>query len=71
MSSSCAAIRRTYSRPPPLTVRHSGRSKTCSRPWLRQKRTKVASGVSSICPVGHDQIAAAIGSRYHSEKAAE
>ena len=32
---------------------------------------KVASGMSRIWPVGQDQMAAAIGSRYQSEKAAE
>ena len=58
----------TYSRPPPLTVRHCGRFVTCSRPWLWQKVTKDDSGNSSICDAGHDQIAAAIGSRYHSMK---
>jgi hypothetical protein len=52
-------------------VRHIGRSKTCSRPWFWQKRMKVASGMSRIWPVGQDQMAAAIGSRYQSEKAAE
>ena len=48
-----------------------GRSKICSKPWFWQKRTKVASGMSRICAVGHDQMAAAIGSRYQSAKASE
>ena len=49
-------IASTYAREPPSTLRERGRSATWSRPWLRQKRSSVATGNCSICPVGQDQI---------------
>jgi len=70
MSGNCAAMRRTYSRAPPFTVIHCGRSLTCSKPWLWQNCRKVATGYSSIVRGGHDQIAAAIGTKYQSRNSA-
>ena len=39
------ATRRTYSREPPVTVRHVGEPKTASIPWWSRKREEVARGV--------------------------
>ncbi len=51
------------------TVNHCGRSRTCSRPWLWQKRISVPTGKRSICTVEHDQMQPIIGSRYQSRNA--
>jgi hypothetical protein len=53
----------TYWRDPPVTVNHCGRSRTCSRPWLWQKRISVPTGKRSICTVEHDQMQPIIGKR--------
>ena len=36
--------RLTYSRLPPSTVRHCGRSNTCISPWLAQNRMNADAG---------------------------
>ncbi|MNT44872.1 hypothetical protein D3C72_1814200 [compost metagenome] len=65
-----ATMRRTYSREPPCTVFHCGRSSICIRPWLAQKSKKVEAGKAAMSRVELDQIAAPIGSRYQSRSAA-
>ena len=60
-SGSRAVRRCTYCRDPPRTVYHCGRSATCSRPWLWQKRIMVATGKRIICSVGQDQMQPIIG----------
>ena len=52
----------TYVRLPPSTVRHAGRSRSESSPWLSKKRRNGSAGKVSTSPAGVDQIAAAIGS---------
>ena len=58
------------SRLPPATVRHSGRLRTWSRPWLEKKRTNAVAGNASTSRDGVDQIAEPMGRIWRSTKAA-
>ena len=53
----------TYSREPPSTTRHWGRSSMLRRPWFLKNRMKNCAGICSSMSGSADHIAAPIGTR--------
>ncbi len=67
-SPSRAAIRLTYSRLPPVTVRHWGEFVTVSMPWLAKKRIRYRAGKSRMVAGDDDHTAPVSGSMKWSVK---